>query len=181
KPSNNWKRIAKERRKKINSLCIDPSTGLYYDYDYVNQCRSHIYSAGVFNLLYAGIADKRHAKALVEQIGRLKYSCGVVTCEKGERKVTYQWDYPNGWSAPTFMAISGLDRYGYTDEATKIALGYVDSWTKIYNATGNLWEKYNATTGGLDVQDEYAMPGAFMGWTAGVFEFALNYLNSHKQ
>jgi alpha,alpha-trehalase len=44
-----------------------------------------------------------------------------------------------------------------------------------FEATGNLWEKYNASTGSIDVQNEYEMP-PMLGWTAGVFLHALELL-----
>ena len=72
-------------------------------------------------------------------------------------------------------AIKGLDSYGYRKAARRIAGKYVHSMADIYKRTGNLWEKYNAVSGSTDVKDEYAMPGAFMGWTAGVYIFAFDY------
>jgi alpha,alpha-trehalase len=44
-----------------------------------------------------------------------------------------------------------------------------------YEKTGVLWEKYNAVTGTTKVADEYKMP-SMVGWTAGVFVFAREYL-----
>ena len=39
--------------------------------------------------------------------------------------------------------------------------------------------EYSAVTGTIEVADEYQMP-RMMGWTAGVFVFAADYLNSTK-
>ena len=106
---------------------------------------------------------------------RLECANGVAACEKGDRRRVYQWDYPNGWAALNYLAIKGLDSYGYRKAARRIAGKYVHSMADIYKRTGNLWEKYNAVSGSTDVKDEYAMPGAFMGWTAGVYIFAFDY------
>ena len=69
----------------------------------------------------------------------------------------------------------GLARYGYGKEAERIAVKWMKAVTESFKTTGNLWEKYNAVSGSTDVKDEYAMPGAFMGWTAGVYIFAFDY------
>ena len=74
------------------------------------------------------------------------------------------------------MAIAGLDNYGFKEEARRIARKYVDSIVGIYRSTGNLWEKFNAEHGNLEVNNEYEMP-PFMGWTAGAFIFASDYLD----
>ena len=42
-------------------------------------------------------------------------------------------------------------------------------------STGNLWEKYNGVKGNIEVTNEYALP-PFMGWTAGAFMYATDYL-----
>ena len=108
-------------------------------------------------------------------LDRLECMDGLAACEKGHHERAYQWDYPNGWSALIYLAIRGFDNYGYQSAARQIAHKYINSLANIYIKTGNLWEKYNAETGDIDVKNEYAMPGAFMGWTAGVYLYAFDY------
>ena len=47
-----------------------------------------------------------------------------------------------------------------------------------FEKTGDLWEKYNVVTGTTEVVDEYKMP-RMVGWTAGVFVYAAEYLQSY--
>lgn len=178
KGADKWRKAAEKRKKLINKYCYNPKDGCFYDYDFVNHRLSPIYSAAVFNLLWAGVPTKKQAKTIVDNLPRLEYPCGVVACEKGPRNRAYQWDYPNAWASFNVLPIAGLDRYGYNADASRIARKYVDSITSIYLTTGNLWEKFNGELGNLDITNEYEMP-PFMGWTAGAFIFASDYLRTH--
>ncbi|HCH84090.1 MAG TPA: alpha,alpha-trehalase, partial [Lentisphaeria bacterium] len=60
----------------------------------------------------------------------------------------------------------------------RIARKYVDTVVRNFERTGALWEKYNVVTGSVDVKDEYKMP-QMLGWTAGAFVYAADYLNGH--
>ena len=95
---------------------------------------------------------------------------------ENDAPVVYQWDRPNAWASFNTLAVAGLDRYGYKAEARRIASKYVESVSAIFGRTQQLWEKFNAVTGDIDVKDEYAMPGDFMGWTAGAFIYCQDYL-----
>lgn len=136
---------------------------------------SGILSAASFYPLFTGLAEQRHADALVCNLERLEAAYGILTCEKNNARGTYQWDYPNGWACLQYIAIVGLDRYGYSDIAKRIAEKYVALVDKVYDETGNLWEKYNVAEGSLNVSNEYNMP-TMMGWSAGVYLAAVDYL-----
>lgn len=171
-----WEKKAAARRKLMLKLFVDPKTGLMYDYDYVNGRLSKVYSAAVFNALWAGIPSRARAVAIVRELGRLECEHAVSACEENDAPVVYQWDRPNAWASFNTLAVAGLDRYGYKAEARRIASKYVESVSAIFGRTQQLWEKFNAVTGDIDVKDEYAMPGDFMGWTAGAFIYCQDYL-----
>lgn len=175
KGSNKWLDAAQKRKNLLNKYCYNSQDGCFYDYDFINDRLSPIYSAAVFNLLWAEVLTKHQAKNVVVHLQRLEYPWGIVACEQGKRKRTYQWDFPNAWASFNLLSINGLDRYGFKKEARRIAQKYVSSIVKIYQSSGNLWEKYNAELGNLEVNNEYEMP-PFMGWTAGVFIYASDYL-----
>ncbi len=175
KGGREWCKRALKRKKLMNKYCLNPQDKLYYDYDFINDKRSTIYSAAIFNTLFVELADKNTANSIYSNLDRLECMHGLAACEKGHHERTYQWDYPNGWSALIYLAIKGFDNYGYQSAARQIAHKYINSLANIYIKTGNLWEKYNAETGDIDVKNEYAMPGAFMGWTAGVYLYAFDY------
>ena len=58
-----------------------------------------------------------------------------------------------------------------------VAEKYTSLVDKVFESTGNLWEKYNVAEGSLNVNHESKkkMP-AMMGWSAGVYLAALNYI-----
>ena len=175
-----WERTASRRLALINEYCYDNDSGLYYDYNYVTHTRSTVYSAAIFNLLWAGIPDAGQARNIVDNLPRLEAEYGIVACEEGIRSDVYQWDSPNAWPSCNVLAIAGLDKYGYRKDAARIARKYVDSSIRIFRETGNLWEKYNAVKGNLEVNEEYKM-SPFMGWTAGAYLYASDYLINLKQ
>lgn len=170
-----WVKAAATRKKLMCKLMRNSSDGLYYDYDFVNTQMGTVYSASVFNLMWAGILNKNEAKSIVANLHRLEMPYGVVACEPSNRHYAYQWDAPNAWASFNVLAVKGLDRYGYKADAKRIAEKYVKSIDSIYERTGNIWEKYNGITGTIDVKSEYEMP-PFMGWTAGAFMFSSDYL-----
>ena len=67
-----------------------------------------------------------------------------------------------------YIVVHGLLRYGYREDALRIAEKYKSLVERVFEATGNLWEKYDVTTGEVSNNREYKTP-AMMGWTAGVY------------
>lgn len=171
-----WETRADRRKALVQEYCYNPEDGLFYDYDYVNGCRSEVLSGAVFNLMYAGIMTRKQAGAMRKALGRLEMEHGVAACEDIPCEITYQWAFPNAWAAINYMAIRGMDRYGFRKDAARLARKYLDSNVAQFRETGVLWEKYNATTGRNDAAAEYATPGDFMGWTAGTVLFCMDYL-----
>ena len=96
-------------------------------------------------------------------------------CEPSVRTAVYQWDSPNACARFNNLAVQGLDAYGYKEDARRVAQKYADAISGIYMSTGNLWEKYNGVKGNIEVTNEYGLP-PFMGWTAGAFMYATDYL-----
>jgi len=179
KGGKKWAKLADKRRKRMRKLMKNSTDGLYCDYDFANARRGSVYSAAVFNLMWAGLLTANEAAAVVADLHRLEMPCGVVACEPAPRNYTCQWDAPNAWASCNVLAVKGLDKYGYKSEARRIAEKYVQSIDSIYQNTGNLWEKYNGITGTIDVNSEYEMP-PFMGWTAGAYMYALDYLRNNQ-
>lgn len=171
-----WEKRANKRLKLMRELMTDQTTGVMYDYDYVNSRMSPVVSAASWWPIWLGISTNGSEVLL----RCLEAPHGMYTCDPTKAKGIYQWDAPNGWSACQYAAYMALDRIGREDDAKRIAKKYVDSIVDIYNATGQLWEKYNVAEGSVNVKNEYPMPGEFMGWTAGVFQHAFKFLNIMK-
>lgn len=173
---NQWKERAEARKGLILKYCLDKKSGLFFDYDYVNDRRSEVVSAALFSLLFNGMLEGKEAEALAHSaLDRLEFRYGIAACADDTYPYDYQWSYPNAWPPTTYLAIAGLRRYGMDKDARRVASKYVKAILSTYAETGTLWEKYNVETGGNDVNNEYEMPEMF-GWTAGTFVYASDYL-----
>lgn len=175
-----WHQKAEQRKALIRKYCRDENSGLYYDYDFFNEKRSDVLSAAVFSLLFNGVLSDGEARRMIPAVlCLLEFRYGISACENKEYGIVYQWSYPNGWAPLNYLAVNGLDRYGYKEEALRIARKYQMAVVNIYKATGNLWEKYNVNEGNVNVTNEYKLP-AMLGWTAGTFVWVSQYLVSDK-
>ena len=65
------------------------------------------------------------------------------------------------------IAYDGLRRFGFDNDADRIAGKYIDVVENNYYSTGKLWDKYNVVSGGIDSSSENTLRDMF-GWTAGV-------------
>lgn len=169
-----WSKKA-EVRKKLMLKYMEDENSILRDYNFKNHTLSNIFSAASFYPLFTKLADKRHAKALVERLELFETDYGILTCAQNESEGSYQWDYPNGWACLQYIAIIGLDNYGYKKDAKRIAHKFVALVDKVFEENGNIWEKYNVVDGSINVVNEYDMP-AMMGWTAGVYLCARKYM-----
>lgn len=174
-----WAAKAEKRRKLIRNLCRDPHTGIYFDYDHVNNRRSRIVSAAGFSLLFAKAVSQKDAAQIAGTLRQLEYPYGIAACEDKPYPYKYQWSYPNGWAPLHYLAVRGLDNYGFKDDARRIAAKYVGMVTRTFAQTHNMWEKYNVVEGNINVSNEYEMP-TMIGWTAGTFLVCAQYLQKNQ-
>ncbi|MBQ2941428.1 MAG: alpha,alpha-trehalase [Clostridia bacterium] len=163
---NLWKERADRRKALIHELLFDGET--FRDYNFKKKEHSPIFSAASFYILWAGAATDEEAASTVKKLPLLEREHGVAVCEEGERNTVYQWDFPNGWAPMHYIVVYGLLRYGYREDALRIAKKYVTAIEGIFEKTGTLWEKYNVVEGSTNVKDEYEMP-EMLGWTAGIY------------
>lgn len=172
-----WKQRALHR-KNLMARYMDSGDGLLLDYNFADGKHSDVLSAATFYPLFAGLADRSHAEALVNNLHRLETPHGILSCEKTDIRGSFQWGYPNGWACLHYIAMVGLDRYGYKEEAKRIAKNYLALVERLFEESGNLWEKYNVVEGNINVTNEYEMP-PMMGWTAGVYLGAKNFIDNN--
>lgn len=173
-----WAARARERQTLIYKYCYDADRQMFYDYDFVNNKKSAVISAAVFSLFYAKVINYEDAEKIKDLVlSKLEYPFGISACENKNYGYTYQWSYPNGWAPLHYLAIKGLDNYRFENDAQRIASKYVTMIASTYKETNNLWEKYNVVEGNVNVTNEYKMP-SMIGWTAGTFVWAYNYLKT---
>ncbi|WP_251616437.1 alpha,alpha-trehalase [Pumilibacter muris] len=161
-----WTAKAKSRAEKMNELMWNSASGVYKDYNYKTGELSGIISAASFQPYFVDLATEQQKSGLLKLLQALESDWGIFTTEKVEKK--YQWAYPNIWAPCQYIAVEGLRRYGYAEEAERIAKKYIALLEKNFAAHGKLFEKYNGVTGNIDAVSEYGTP-EMLGWTAGVY------------
>ena len=166
----------KEQRATLCRKYLKADNGIFYDYDLVKKERTSLFSTACYYPLYFGMADENEAKAAVEHLHILETEWGTVTSEKCDYiRGTFQWGYPNGWPPMQQIVVGGLLRYGYIDEAKRIAGKFVALIEKCFAETGHMWEKYDVVSGSADALAEYETP-AMLGWTYGTYRVFSDFL-----
>ena len=122
------------------------------------------------------LADGRQAQAMVKALRRFEQKGGLSTTDNlplGQYvpgAIPTQWAYPNGWAPLHFVVVKGLQRYGYHDDARRIAMKWLRTNLEWFNENGIFLEKYNVAN-----PDKPPLKGVYpsqtgFGWTNGVFE-----------
>jgi alpha,alpha-trehalase len=150
--------------------------GLYYDYNFVKERRGTVASLAAYYPLWAGMADEKQARQLVRSLKRFEMKGGLATTDAQPLnqlvpgKMPTQWAYPNGWAPLQLLVIRGLERYGYHEDALRIAIKWLRGNLDWFNKNGIFLEKYNVVQ-----PDKPPAPGVYpsqtgFGWTNAVFE-----------
>ena len=171
---------ARDRRAMLCRQYLKGEDGVFYDYHEIKKERSSLVSAATFYPLFVGMATQEEAEAAVKVLHRVEEPYGVACVEKCDVPGNYQWGHPNGWPPTQRIVVDGLLRYGYREDAFRIAQKYCDLVERCYDQTGHLWEKYNVVKGNAEVVDEYAMP-TMLGWTFGVYVYFCQLLGRQMQ
>jgi alpha,alpha-trehalase len=164
-----WRVRAGARRDAVNSWLWDPVTGLYLDYHFVNKQRRVYEFATTFYPLWTGIATREQAAAVRSSLARFEAPGGLLT----STQITgNQWDAPFGWAPLQLIAVEGLRRYGFDEDADRLARKFVDLVAKEFGEHGTIVEKYDLRRRESDVEADitygYAANQVGFGWTNGV-------------
>ncbi len=161
-----FQRLADRRAQAIQTYCWDDKAQFFVDYNFHHmQPTGQLSLAGIFPL-YARIATKQQADAVVRRIEKdfLKQGGLISTLTDNGQ----QWDAPNGWAPLQWIAIEGLRNYGYHELANEIKHRWIRVNMKVFAEKHKLVEKYNLESGnGLGGGGEYPLQDGF-GWTNGV-------------
>lgn len=169
---------AEMRRRAIDKYCWDEQQGIYVDFNF-----HHVQKTGVITLaglfpLFVGIASEQQAERVAHLVEKeFLQRGGLVTSMLGTAQ---QWDYPNGWAPLQYIAVRGLERYGYIELANTIK----DRWTKtvkaLYMREHRLVEKYDVMTARAGGGGEYVTQDGF-GWTNAVYAVFAHEIERSKR
>lgn len=179
--ASKWEIAAKYRKNVMDGLMWSNLRGVYFDYNYAKEKRGTVSSLATYYPMWAGMVDKKQAEQLVKALRRFEHRGGLATTDGqalnqmvpgavAPGHLPTQWAFPNGWAPLHYLVIKGLERYGYHDDARRIALKWLRTNLDWFNKNGVFLEKYNV------VQPEkppakgvYPSQTGF-GWTNAVFE-----------
>lgn len=176
KSADAWLRNAEQRKKTMDELMWGKLRGYYFDYNYQRGVLGDVWSLAGFYPLWAGMASPAQAKRVVDNLFRFEKKGGLSTTMRpiidtnllfGSLKA--QWANPNGWAPLHYFAVEGLKRYGYEDEARRIAVKWVRTNLDWFDRHGVFLEKYNVVNPKKKpVEGVYPSQTGF-GWTNALF------------
>lgn len=165
-----WRDMARARGEKVNQLMWSAPDGLYFDYDFKTKRVRKYPFLTTFYPLWAGFATKEQAAAVEENLPRFEKAGGLETSTNVSGN---QWDAPFGWAPLQMIAVEGLRRYGYNEDANRIAVKFLSTVRHDYLRKGYIVEKYEVVHPNADVSAQihfgYSTNVAGFGWTNAVF------------
>ncbi len=163
-----WTRRAEARRAAIDKYLWDPASGMYLDYDFTTGQRSTYRFVTMFYPLWAGAASAEQAAAVEKKLSVFEESGGLQT---SDYRSGVQWDAPFGWAPITWLAVAGLDRNGFHEDAVRISNKFRATILENFLRDGTIREKYNVVSGSANVQVAagYKSNVVGFGWTNAVY------------
>lgn len=181
-----WEHAAKARKRAMNELMWDKARGLYFDYNYVKERRGSVSSLAAFFPMWAGLATEEQAKELVKALKRFEQKGGLATTDTlslGQFRpgaMPTQWAYPNGWAPLQFIVVEGLKRYGYHDDAKRVASKWLRANLAWFKRHKEFLEKYNVVSPEKPPNKGVYPSQTGFGWTNSVFErFCQDFVDKH--
>jgi alpha,alpha-trehalase len=179
-----WDDAAALRKAAMDELMWDKLRGMFYDYNFNKKRRGSVNSLAAYFTMFAGLADEKQAAALVKSLRRFENKGGLSTTDAlplGQfvlGSMPTQWAYPNGWAPLHFVVVKGLERYGYHQDARRIATKWLKTNVNWFNREQVFLEKYNVVSPDKPpVKGVYPSQTGF-GWTNAVFErFCQEYVD----
>jgi alpha,alpha-trehalase len=182
KEAAKWRERAQERAETLNRLMWDPAHGLYFDYDFAHKRVRQYAFLTTFYPLWAGIASADQASRVVRNLSVFEAAGGLQTSTHHSGD---QWDAPYGWAPLQWIAVEGLRRYGYRQEADRISKRFLKLVLQDYEKHGTIVEKYDVvhlrSDLGQGILFGYHSNEAGFGWTNAVFTALLDELPPKDQ
>ncbi|KAI1819998.1 trehalase-domain-containing protein [Xylaria intraflava] len=193
-----WRARAERRKAAVDKYLWNEEAGSYFDYDVTKHHQITSESVTCLWALWCGIASPHQAGLVVERaLPKFEYRGGLATssaatCAGGVSAHGHQWDYPYGWAPHQMLAWHGLAKYGYHQEAGRLAYRWLYTILKVFvDYNGAVCEKYDMTRekDPHKVTAEYGNQGAEFvgypregfGWTNASFVDGLTFLSRHMR
>jgi len=175
--ADKWKQQAAVRKEAIQKYFWDDQRGEYFDYDTVIPARSTYEYATTFYPLWVGIATPAQAAAIMKSFSHFEESGGL---RMSPYDTGAQWDSPYAWAPVEYIAVEGLRRYGFTDQANQASYTFLSTVAENFRHDGTIREKYNAINRSTEsaTSSGYQINVVGFGWTNAAFLEFLHELPS---
>ena len=164
-----YRGLAETRRGAVDRYLWDEDAGLYLDYNFETERRRPYVFATTFYPLWVGLASPKQAARVRDVLRQLEAPGGLLTSTE---RTGSQWDAPFGWAPLQWIAVQGLRRYGFDEDADRLARKFVDLVAEELEEHGVVVEKYDVTSRESDVSAGlkfgYSSNEVGFGWTNGV-------------
>ena len=164
-----WRERAEQRRIRIDRHLWDQNAGLYLDYSFRSGERRQYPFLTTFYPLWAGIASEAQARRVRANVKLFEAPGGLMTSTTTSGS---QWDAPFGWAPLQLIAVEGLRRYGFEEDADRLGAKFVSLVAKELQEHGTIVEKYDVRRRESDVaagiKYGYAANQVGFGWTNAV-------------
>jgi alpha,alpha-trehalase len=197
--SATWERRSRKRRLAMDKYLCNEEKGMYFDYNTELKQQTFYESATTFWPMWAGAATPRQAAILIScALPKLEAFGGLVSGTEESRgfvgidRPNRQWDYPFGWAPQQMLAWHGFLRYGFEEEAQRLAYRWLYMCTTAFvDFNGVVVEKYNVIRKSAPhkVEAEYGNQGADFqgvaregfGWVNASYVVGLEIVNTHMK
>jgi alpha,alpha-trehalase len=173
--SSQWAERAQQRRAAVTKYLWNAERGMFFDYDFTTHTQSSYVYITTFYPLWTGLATPEQAKAVESNLKIFEKPGGLLM---SLRNTSAQWDYPYGWAPTIMIAIEGMRRYGFDDDANRCSYEFLSDVLKNFRRDHTIREKYNVVTSSDETQVTvgYAKNQIGFGWTNGAFLVLLHAL-----
>jgi alpha,alpha-trehalase len=170
-----WADRASQRAERIQKYLWDAQRGMFFDYNLDTSSRSTYHYITTFYPLWAGIATKEQAEALRKNLKIFEHPGGIAM---SDNEAGVQWDLPYGWAPTQLLAIEGLRRYGFNQDADRTSYEFLSTVAENFRRDGTIREKYDVMTRSSEakVATGYQINVVGFGWTNAAFLALLHAL-----
>jgi alpha,alpha-trehalase len=179
-----WQAKADIRKKVMDELMWSKTFGIYYDYNFKKEKRGTVSSLATFYPMWAGMVSEKQAAQLVKTLKRFEEKGGLATTDGQMLSkpifggMPVQWAHPNGWAPLHFIVVEGLERYGYHEDAERIARKWLRTNLDWFNKHNEFLEKYNVVSPSKPAAEGVYPSQVGFGWTNAIFErFCQDYID----
>ena len=172
-----WNRRAAARRAAMNKYLWNPTARMFYDYNFTTRQPSTYNYITAFYPLWAKLAGPQQATEIEHHLSLFEHDGGLAMSDYNSGT---QWDLPYGWAPTNWLAIKGLDLYGFSADAGRVAAEFSQTIRQNFVHDGTIREKYNVVSGSANVEvaTGYKSNVVGFGWTNGVY-LEMNDLLTH--